>query len=151
MQSTVTPASHGIDAHRIMKGLYQGAFPKSPQLLARAGFDVVVFCAKEHQPAQSRFPNVYSIYCPLNDDGSPMRPEEWEWAQRTAHIVADLRRDGAKILVSCAMGINRSGLVSALTVHDLTGLPGSQCVEFVRSRRPGALTNSYFVRALRNM
>lgn len=56
--------------------------------------------------------------------------------------------DGGCVLTMCNAGRNRSGLLSALIVHHLFGVPGSDAIEIVRSRRPNALANEHFVRFL---
>jgi hypothetical protein len=65
----------------------------------------------------------------------PATPEE--------HLVlgwAALRAaEGHRILVACLQG---AGLVCALTLHVLTGRPGTYCAQLVRRARSGALTNA---------
>ena len=53
--------------------------------------------------------------------------------------------EGGCVLTMCNAGRNRSGLLSALIVHHLFGIPGSEAIEVVRARRPNALANDYFV------
>lgn len=57
--------------------------------------------------------------------------------------------DGGCVLTMCNAGRNRSGLLSALIVHYLFGIPGADAVEVVRARRPNALANDHFVTFLR--
>jgi protein-tyrosine phosphatase len=52
--------------------------------------------------------------------------------------------EGAQVLVTCRMGKNRSGLVSALALHLLTGQSGKACIQHIQSRRKGALRNPGF-------
>ena len=65
----------------------------------------------------------------------PVTPEE--------HLVlgwAALRAaEGRRLLVACLQG---AGLVCALTLHVLTGRPGTSCAQLVRRAREGALTNA---------
>ena len=64
-----------------------------------------------------------------------------------ADLVNDLRSAGKRVLIHCAGGINRSGLLSAAAlIRD--GMDAEEAVETVRSRRPGALNNLEFVRLL---
>lgn len=53
--------------------------------------------------------------------------------------------DGGCVLTMCNAGRNRSGLLSALIVHHLLGIPGADAIEIVRARRPNALANDHFV------
>ncbi len=48
-------------------------------------------------------------------------------------------------MVTCMAGINRSGLVSAVTLHMMTGRSGKDCVRHIQQCRPGALRNPRFV------
>lgn len=55
--------------------------------------------------------------------------------------------------MTCAAGLNRSGLVSALTLHLLLGWGGKRCAAHVQGKRMTrdgrhALYNQEFVRAL---
>ena len=51
---------------------------------------------------------------------------------------------GETVLTMCNAGRNRSGLLSALIVRHLTGLPGYAAMQIVREQRPNALANPYF-------
>lgn len=64
-----------------------------------------------------------------------------------ADLVNDLRRARKRVLIHCAGGINRSGLLSAAAlVRD--GMSATEAIETVQSRRLGALNNREFVRLL---
>lgn len=64
-----------------------------------------------------------------------------------ADFVADLRRAGKQVLIHCAGGMNRSGLlVAAALVRE--GMAPQEAIELIRSRRPGALNNRQFVQHL---
>jgi protein-tyrosine phosphatase len=64
-----------------------------------------------------------------------------------ADLVNDLRRGGKRVLIHCAAGINRSGLLAAAAlIRD--GMEADEAVETVRARRPGVLNNPEFVRQL---
>ena len=64
-----------------------------------------------------------------------------------ADLVNDLRRARKRVLIHCAGGINRSGLLSAAALMR-DGMSATEAIETVRSRRPGALINPEFVRLL---
>lgn len=125
----------GIEANRIVPGLYQGSKPPAGPALARAGFDALVLCAREVQPPADEFPGVRVLRARLNDDGSPMTVDEWGEAHKAAVQVARLHERGARILVTCFAGRNRSGLVSALVLYFRTFAPGAACVEHVQWAR----------------
>lgn len=66
-----------------------------------------------------------------------------------ADFVRDLRGQGKRILIHCAGGMNRSGLVvAAALIRD--GMPPRDAVALIRERRPGALNNGAFVDLLLN-
>lgn len=54
-------------------------------------------------------------------------------------------RQKKKVLVHCAQGINRASLVNGYIIHLKTGLKGQDLINFIREKRPGALTNQNFV------
>lgn len=66
-----------------------------------------------------------------------------------ADFVRDLRRSGKRILIHCAGGMNRSGLIVA-TALIRDGMASRDAVDLIRERRPGALNNGAFVDLLLN-
>lgn len=135
-----------LDATRIYERLYQGSYPKDSHAPYREGFDVVVLAAKELQ--RPSFLGVRTIYCPLDDAGNPMTTQEWQMAQSCAIEVAKLHKVGAKILVTCAQGKNRSGLITALALHLISGLSPIVCAGHIQGLRADALNNEFFLSAL---
>jgi protein-tyrosine phosphatase len=132
-----------MDADCIVDGIYIGGAPRSC-----GNFDVVVLAAKEYQDVPL---NCRVIRAPL-DDATPTK-REVGMALRAAREVAHLQRQGKKVLVTCALGVNRSALIIALALI-MNGMPVEQAVQLVRNRRRmpyGArvLSNQAFVRLLR--
>lgn len=150
-----------LDATQIIPGLYQGSAPPPGRTLAQAGFKKLILCAMEFQPphlvpayanniigleAPDPFPGVEVFYAP-NDD-NPLEPatrEQLLIAIGAARSTAMTLQHGGKVLVTCWMGLNRSGLVSALTLHILLGCSGRKAVQMVQQKRPNALKNPQFV------
>jgi hypothetical protein len=62
-----------------------------------------------------------------------------------------INRTGNAVLVQCHAGRNRSGLVSALIVAAISGIPACKALDHVRSRRPGAVDNPFFEAFLRSI
>lgn len=115
--------------------LAQGSYPEYPAT-AFEEFDVVVFCAKELQPRNVKHrPNQIAIFVPMDDD--PYRPIDTKSGQ-TLHAIArklsTYVQTGKNVLVTCAAGMNRSGLVTGLTLIYL-GWSGGDAVKTIRSRR----------------
>ena len=134
--------------------LWQGSFPNGD--LQTAGIDLLVLAAEELQPDENAkpgyykgtpddlfFPGVDVILAP-NKDEAYFPVSRKMIALMAAQHVADAVREGKNVLVTCAAGLNRSGLVTALALRELFGKPGEDAVARVRERRPGALTNEIF-------
>lgn len=146
-----------LDADEIVPGLWQGSLPPTGDLVFSAGFRKLVLCAREYQLPSDDFPGVHVVHAP-NDDHhhKPLTREKLQIALDAAHEVAVSVREGSRVLVTCAAGLNRSGLVTALSLHLLFGWAGVQCIAMVRKRRPqskvhpgkGSLYNNDFVNAI---
>jgi hypothetical protein len=156
-----------IDATLIFPGLYQGSWPPPGHLLAEAGFKTLVLCAREFQPphvmppgmdamvglrAANPFPRVKVIYAPNDDNGAePPQRADLALALRAAREVATSLKLGRKVLVTCWQGRNRSGLVSALAIHLVSGCSGFHAVRIVQKARRRALTNPQFTEILNRL
>ena len=149
-----------LDADEIAPRIWQGSKPPLGQLVAQEGFDTLVLCAREYQPASVYFPGVQVVHAP-NDDAPEIYPfteENLKTAVRASGLAAQAVEKDHRVLVTCAAGINRSGLVVALMLHRLYGLSGSSCIQLVRRRRkslregqPKPLSNELFVKALERL
>ena len=144
---------HLLDASRIVPNLYQGSRPTPGGLPARCGFRIIAFCEREWQPvpAGQHFPGVQAIHVPLADE-DPLTDQTIFVARRGAKMLAHaLREPRQRALVVCHAGLNRSGLVVALTIRELTGLSGKRCRQIVQACRHGALVNEAFTTSLDGM
>lgn len=126
-----------LDVSLVAPGLYQGSEPPPGRALHDAGFDLVVFCAKEIQPDHGWYPGVDVVYCPLGDSREPMTDPEWELAVRCGQFVADWIETGGCADVTCAHGRNRSGIVTVLTLYLLedNAFSGPELIHLVRAAR----------------
>lgn len=140
--------SRVLDANKITDGLYQGAWPPFDDQLKKRGFDVVVLCANENQHAEF-YHGVEVICAPGDDDSRPERLLRFlpAWME-AAEAVAQRVNEGKKVLVTCMAGLNRSGMVTTMALHLLTGWSGSDCVEHVQACREQALCNATFAQWL---
>lgn len=137
----------GFDRTEILPGLlYQGSVPPEGYMLAEKGFDAVFLCAGEHQPRAELFPSMLVYYCPLRDVRDPTA-EEIQAAKLAGRQVAMLILRNKRVLVTCAMGWNRSGLVNAFALMRL-GMPPKIAIARIKNRRKNALSNPTFVRLL---
>jgi protein-tyrosine phosphatase len=125
---------------RITDGLYQSGYPLGN--LRRAGFGALALCAAEFQPSPSRFPGVLVVSAPMHDH--TLDTPTLEQAERAAEQVCEALLERQPTLITCAMGKNRSGLVTGLVLVRFYGLSGREAVRLIRHKRPGALTNESF-------
>lgn len=134
-RATTRRLSKYDDFDLIAPRLAQGAYPEPPSE-AFMHFDVVVFCAKELQPRNVKHhSNQVAVFCPMDDD--PYRPID----QKSAQVIHGLSRklssyiqSGKSVLVTCAQGMNRSGLITGLTMVYL-GWSGVDAVQTIRAKR----------------
>lgn len=138
-----------VDASNIMGNLWQGSAPISGASLLEQGFETLVFCAEEYQPSAKHYPGIAVHYAPNEDDPDiGLTRDQLEIAIRASHQVVEWLNEDKKVLVTCMMGLNRSGLVVGLALHLWKGLPGKDCVTLVKKQRMGALFNRRFVEYL---
>lgn len=159
------PRRTSVEGSFICRGLYQGQAPPCGPMLRAAGIDTIILCAEEwqppgavdpicatvlgYQPGQHPYPGVQLIYAPADDDfDKPPSPGVLSVAASAAAQAARRILQGGKVMSSCWMGKNRSGLVTAMTLHGLTGLGGRDILAHMRQTRPQALTNPQFRAAI---
>lgn len=140
-------------ANEVFPKLWQGSAPPIGDRLRLDGFTHLALCAEEYQPTPPdlAFPGVEVFYAPNDDAFEGLTDSQLRGAVTTARKVANALATGGKVLVTCREGRNRSGLVSALAIHMLTGKPGTSCVRDVHMHRPRSLMNPAFVRMLRRI
>ena len=109
-------------------------------------FDMLVLCAKELQPERVGFQR--KLVRVAISDGF-LSTDELSRAILGSRQVAGALAGGRRVLVTCAAGLNRSGLVTGLALGLVTQMSAAQIVELVRERRaPAALGNPHFVELL---
>ena len=136
--------SSDLDASSIARRLWIGGKPPLDRHLP--GFDVLALCARELQPATVGFRGV--VLRPSLPD-SQLTQAELDRALANGREVAYALLGGKTVLVTCAMGRNRSALVAALGLGLITKLSATDLVELMRRRRsPECLSNPHFVSIL---
>lgn len=135
------------DASEVAPRLYVGSKPP-PDRYDR--FDVIVLAAKEYQPPDHWFPGVEVIHAPFDDNPlRHMHRDEIETATKAAGRVARRLYAGKRVLVSCAMGLNRSSLIAAIAMHAVYGMSADEIIKRIRHvRGMWALSNPNFVKLL---
>jgi len=129
----------------VYKNLWIGGAPSIPEIAGK--FDTLVLCAKELQGYHPKSMKV--IHAPLND--AALDPKSIVRAFDAGIKVYDELQAGKKVLVTCAMGLNRSSLVAAIALL-LTGMSAKEAIATIRKRRsPKALFNQHFVKLLEKL
>jgi len=146
-----------VEADEIAPNLWQGSYPGTGTAVKASGFSMLVLCAEEFQDPAEDFPGVEVVHAANYDDGQHnLTPELLTVAVTAAHRVKDAVEKGRKVLVTCRMGINRSGLVTAFALHLIYGWAGAACVARVKKMRHRyqgfePLHNWEFVSALKRL
>lgn len=135
------------DADEVATRLYVGSKPPP----GRHAYDAIVLAAIEYQPPAHFFPGTEVIHAPFDDaPGRLMWNDEIVTATKAAARVSQLLRAGRRVLVSCAMGLNRSALIAAIAMHDVYGMRADEIVRRIRrGRGMWALSNPNFEKLLR--
>ena len=108
-----------------------------------------VACPADYPPDPESAREV--IFFPLEDDSSVQWIMNELWCgqvMKVAQIVAGAVGDNQTTVVSCAAGLNRSGLITGLALCAMGWTP-NEAIDHIRECRPGALFNMEFVRAIR--
>lgn len=143
--NTLVLESNPAVAFRVHGNLWIGSAPPIGHIVAQH-FDCLVLSAMEYPPHAGCFPRVETLSVSLNDDGSPMVKREAAEAVRAAGKVISWLRGRKRVLVTCHMGLNRSGIICALALCKGKGMSPDQAVKTVREARgPNALRNQYFL------
>lgn len=123
--------------------LWQGPWPNHlNHVVKELRLDLVVNLEfTSHASSRHGNPSFDTIWFPMHDNDT--LPELGELHRICSRVTQRIRR-GGRVLVHCAAGLNRSGLVTALVVREYYGIDGSAAVDLVRRKRPWALCNMTF-------
>lgn len=125
------------DLTEIVPGLYQSGTPK-----AAIDVDVIVSLQLEPPPYLPQSPNpeqVLAVWWPINDGPMP----DPLTVRSLARFLASLLDQEQRVLVHCAGGNNRSGLIVGRTLIE-RGSSADEAIETVRAAIPTALNNREF-------
>jgi len=129
------------DSTVISPRLWIGAAPPMDKDLP--GVKLLVLCAAGIQPEKLAFRGEV-LRCPIPD--AKLDVSQTRAVMQAAVAVAKSIVQGERVLVTCRLGLNRSALIVALALHQLTTMSGAEIVEHIRRQRgPAALTNQHFV------
>lgn len=137
-----------IYADEITPRLFMGPIPLPGPHVAQAGFSVLILAAspreyrvayglKKTDPIESVFPGVPLVFVVgLTDDYEvPVTESEFRRVMAASETVKHAVREHRKALVTCMMGRNRSGLVTALALRELCNWSGARAIQQVRAGR----------------
>jgi len=138
----------------ITDSIAQGSYPGLRS--AREEFlhaDILVLCAEEHQAKGLKAPPGKTIIRLGFDDDiyRPIPPEAGQIFHAHAKQLGQAALLGRKIMITCAMGLNRSGLITALTLMHGYRMRPADAIKLIRARRSSdCLCNPMFEQWLLN-
>lgn len=127
-----------MNADEVAKNLWVGGLPTDSDSVDQ-NFDAIVLAAEEFQDAfpVHKYPGTQLIPAPLSDEPhSPTGPSNKQKATAldAALKVHKLNKDGKKVLVSCAAGVNRSSLIAGLSMV-IDGMNAQHAINRIRKYR----------------
>lgn len=145
---TISEMATAAPYTRVHPNLFMGS-KRAIQDTDPGDFDVYVSMATEITPPRSLRGEFESYHIKLNDApwDFASHPQELLELIAVARDLAIMVRDGHKVLVVCNMGMNRSGLMSALILMHL-GYSWRKALKTVRRRHGCTMSNESFVQAL---
>lgn len=133
-----------LDASRVFNRLWVGGRPPFDRDLP--DFDLLVLCAEELQPRELSFHGGV-FRCPLPD--ATLDIQQLTAAVMAARAVGDALLQGSRVLVTCAMGLNRSAFVASMAIARATRMTAPEIIALIRSKRGAqALSNAHFCACL---
>jgi len=112
----------------ILPGLFLGQRPRRYD-----GFDVVVNCERSIGEGLLEDWSGAFLHVPMRDSEDFKIDEPVVYA--AALLAAMASEAGRRVLIHCAAGRNRSGLVCGLAVRSVLGCTGDQAISLMREKR----------------
>ena len=125
-------------ADEVVPGLWQSGHPSPGET-----WDAVFDLSGEEDPLDDV---EFYVHWLIEDGPAPDR----DTLVALADLVRSMRASGKRVLVHCAAGMNRSGLLSAASLIR-EGWSADDAMDAVRTARHGALNNPEFVDLLRRL
>lgn len=137
-----------MSASKVTDTLWIGGAPSVGPALGQE-FDRLVLAAKEYQPDGELFPGLAVLQVPLPT--TKLTEEETASVIQAGRAVASWMRRGKRVLVTCAVGLNRSSVIAATGLM-ATGMSADEAIKKVRAARGHlALHNPHFVSLLQRL
>jgi len=142
------PFAHITPVSRILKGhLYLGGVNAIDHMSVRP--ELHVACAMECSPDPDDADKV--VFIPLDDNPAVDWLSRPLWVRRVMQAGRHVGEGMCcgRVLVTCAMGVNRSGMIAALGLCRI-GLAPQEAIDLLRAMRdPVVLCNEQFVRVVK--
>ncbi|KKN83834.1 hypothetical protein LCGC14_0294870 [marine sediment metagenome] len=118
-----------------------GELESSPRLILEGRIHAIVNLSHYDDPDETiEYAKDY-LHWPIDDGPLPNLDE----LGLVVYWATQKIREGRRVLIHCDAGLNRSGLVTALVVMEITGMTGTQAISHVRvCRGSTALFNPSF-------
>lgn len=115
-------------------------------------FTMYVSMAREIRPPKSVMGRFDSMWVKMDDVDWDFQndPQTVRSLMDVSETLAQLVREGHQVLIICNMGMNRSGLMTALVLMQL-GWPLSKALKKIKQRHRCTLGNQSFIEFLRHL
>lgn len=127
--------------------IWQSGYREIPWDLQAAAIHLVVYAASECPPLNHHL-GAEKFSCPNDDNmappGHPIYDALLANALKGVPKVVEAVKNGKNVLITCNMGINRSSLITGLSMKELTSWPAEKIISTIQTKRPGTLTNPSF-------
>jgi protein-tyrosine phosphatase len=137
-----------MEIAEIKDGLFQSSAYTAQDFdqLKKLGIEVVIDLEGGFDP---QYPALTSyLFWPIKD--VPWLPDKEQLYNVGCFAHSLWRILKKRVLVHCAQGYNRSGLVNGVILN-VDGMPGVDAVKLIREKRPGALFNLVFANYLESL
>lgn len=120
----------------ITENVAQGSYPRLKGTAFKHA-DILVLMAEEHQEKRLKPPPGKAIIRLGFDDNSyqPIPVEAGKIFHAHAKQLGAAVLAGRKVMITCHMGLNRSGLMTALTLMHAYRMPPADAIKLIRGRR----------------
>lgn len=135
-----------FDYDRVAPRLYQGGMARD--VLNYDNFSMIVLCAQEWQPQLPQFRGTIIRGGYMDSTAPAFVAHATSHAEQYAAAATAALDNGARVLITCQMGWNRSGLCTAMVLSMRTDLSVEAIAGLIRAARgPDAMCNPAFNRA----
>jgi len=128
--------------------LWQSGYRDIPHNLKLLGIQVVIYAAAECPPL-NHHKGARLEYFPNHDMMVPKTSPHYNVllnnAKAAVPTVVEAIKSGENVLVTCSQGVNRSSLVTGLSIRALSEIPAWEIVDLIKEKREGTLTNGTFM------